>query len=124
MLESIWSFGGWGVSLTRPVLESVRQVRSLSIIRPVLESVWPLLGWGFSRTRHVLEAVWLYVGWGICLTRPFLASVSSFGGWGVSLTRPVLESLRRVRSFSYLYQTGICLVVRQVGTLSLSLIHI
>ena len=30
VLESISSFGGWGVSLTRPVLKSVRRVRSLS----------------------------------------------------------------------------------------------
>ena len=29
VLESISSFGGWGVSLTRPVLESVHRVRSL-----------------------------------------------------------------------------------------------
>ena len=30
VLESISWFGEWGVSLTRPVLESVRRVRSLS----------------------------------------------------------------------------------------------
>ena len=52
------------------------------------------------------------------MLRPVLNTLWSFGGWGVSLTRPVLESVRRVRSLSYLSFTGICLVVRQVGTFS------
>ena len=29
-MESVWPFGEWGVSLTRPMLESNRQFRSLS----------------------------------------------------------------------------------------------
>ena len=37
-------------------------------------------------------------------------------GRRVSLTRPVLESVHRVRSLFYSSRTGICLVVRDVGT--------
>ena len=62
VLKSVWSFVGWGVSLTRPVLESVRRVRSLYIIRLEPESVWPLVVWGLSLTRPVLETVWSFVG--------------------------------------------------------------
>ena len=41
-MESVWSFGGWGVSLTRPVLSIclvVRRVRGVSLTRPVLKTV-------------------------------------------------------------------------------------
>ena len=47
MMESVNSFGGWGVSLKRPVLESVSS----------------FVGWGVSLTRPVLETVWSFVGW-------------------------------------------------------------
>ena len=47
VLASISSFGGWGVSLTRHVVESVRRVRRLSIIRPVLNLSDRYLGGDF-----------------------------------------------------------------------------
>ena len=74
----------WGVSLTRPVLETdmvFRRVGSLSDMP--------------------LDVIFLVFGRdGICVfvlrreslsLSPVLESVSSFCGWGVSLTRPVLE---------------------------------
>ena len=98
MLKSIWSFGGWGVSLTRPVLDSVRLVRSFSIIRPVLESVWPLLGWLLSLTRHVLE---------LSGRTPDEESVLLAPSWHLSR--------RWEGSVFYTPRAGICLVVRREG---------
>ena len=51
VLESVWSFGGWRVSVTCHVLSSV----------------WPFVGWGVSVTRYVLNSVWSFVGWGCLL---------------------------------------------------------
>ena len=64
----------WGVSLTRPVLESVSSFVSMavSLTRPVLQSVSSLSGSGVSLTRPVLESVSSFVWWGIFLTRPVL----------------------------------------------------
>ena len=63
MLETVWSFVGWGVSLTRPVVKSV----------------WSFVGWGVSFTRPVLECIWSFCGWGVSLTRPVLKSVRRIG---------------------------------------------
>ena len=48
-LESVRSFGGWGVFLTRPVLESE------FLTRPMLESVWSPVVSGSSVTRPILK---------------------------------------------------------------------
>ena len=76
MLNSVRSFVGWGVSLTRPVLESV------------------LGAWRVGSLLHapVVRRV------GISLSHPVVEFVLLFVGRGVSLTRHVLESVRRVRS--------------------------
>ena len=64
----------WGVSLTRPVLQSVSSFVSMadSLTRPVLQSVSSLSGSGVSLTRPSLESVSSFVWWGIFLTRPVL----------------------------------------------------
>ena len=101
MLESISSFGGWGVSLTRPVQKSIRLVRSLSLSRrsAVVVFVLHTQSWNLSgqtsggESRRVLATVSSFFGNGASFTRLVLQSVSSLNGWGVSLTHPVLESV-------------------------------
>ena len=119
VMESVSSFGAWGVSLRRPVLETV----------------WSFVGWGVSLTCPVLKSVSSirrvgslsytpYTGNclisrrvdSLCVDAPVLNSVWSFVGWGVSLTRPVLI-VRLIficpvwlwlGSLSYTPRAGIC----------------
>ena len=97
MLKSVFSFGEWGVSLTRPVLGSlsvVRRVGSFSYTpRAGICQVGRRVRINFSICL-VVECAESFVGREVSLTRPVLESVSSFGGMIVSLTRPVLESVR------------------------------
>ena len=85
------------------MLESVRRIRSLSVILPVLESVWPLVGWGLSLTRSMRESDWWYV-------RSVVLSCSTCPG--------ICLVFRREESFSYTPRAAICLVVKRVGSYS------
>ena len=100
ILESVSSFGTWGVFLTRSVLVClvVCQVESFSYTPRAGISlvVWRL--WSFSDSprdgfcvviqlvssfSYTPRAVWLFVGLIVCPARPVLESDSSFGTWGV-----------------------------------------
>ena len=95
--------GRWGVSLTRPVRESV----------------WSYVWQGVYVARPVLTSVSSFDCWGVFIARPGLESVSSLVGWGISLTRPVLVCLLSVcMNFSYSSRVGICRFVRRLGSLS------
>ena len=64
--DGIYLFlGRWGVSLTRPVMESVSSFVSggVSPARPVLQSVSSLSGSGISLIRTALELVSSFVDW-------------------------------------------------------------
>ena len=53
LLESVWWFAGWGVSLTRPVQQSVSSLNrsGITLRRLALESVSSFFKWGISRAR-------------------------------------------------------------------------
>ena len=116
VLNSVWSFGGWGVSLTRPVLESVRRVRSLSYsfligIRPVVRQMGT-----FSCTPR--PGIYLVVH----LFDRFAGGESLLHApcWNLSYT-PCLGSclvVRREESFSYMARSAVCLVVKGAGSFS------
>ena len=88
-------FVGLGISLTRPVLESVSSFGrwELSLTHPVLESVRSYVGYRVYLTYPVLASVWSFVERRVSLMCPLLQSVSSLNGSGMSLTPPVLESV-------------------------------
>ena len=115
VLETVWSFvgkgdyltrpGGWGVSLTRPVMKYVLSFvsRGVSLACPLLQFVSSLCDQEFL----------------LDLTRTVLESVSSSVEWGISLTRPVLVFLASVCvSFCYTARGGICRFVRRLRRLS------
>ena len=62
MRWSVSSWVRWGVSITRPKLESVSSFGA----------------WGVSLTRPEMEPVWSLVVSGMSVTRPFLKRVSWF----------------------------------------------
>ena len=83
----------FGVSLTRPVLESVSSFRrwELSLICLVVRRGGG--GGGVYLTRPVLPLVLSFGECGVSITCPLQESVSSCVGCGISLTRPVLVCL-------------------------------
>ena len=85
LLAVIWSFGGWGVSLTRPVLESV----------------WSFDGWGVSLTRPVLKSLWSFVGWGVSLVHAPYSNLTHLSSDGETLTGPKLESVSSVGGYLF-----------------------
>ena len=100
MIEFVGSFGGWEVSLKRPVLESVvRMAGCLSYkSRAGNCQVFRRGGgggrWGGgSLMSSVLESVGSFVGWRDSVLSPLLESISSVGGWIVSVKRSVLNSV-------------------------------
>ena len=102
----------------------------VSIIRPVLESVWLLLGWLLSLTRHVLElsgrtpdeeSVLLAPSWH--LSRRWEGSVFYTPRAGICLVvrregvyytaRDGMSRLRSVANFCHKSHDGNCLVFRR-----------
>ena len=61
--DGIYLFLGlWGVSLTRPVLESISSLAGVSLSRPILESVSSFGKWGLSLKQLVMESVLSFIG--------------------------------------------------------------
>ena len=90
MLNSVWSFVGWGVSLKILVLESVSSLGR----------------WGFSFTRPVIESLFVRTGVG--------------EGEGLSYTplNRICLAVRRMASLSYRLRVRIRLVSHRVVSLS------
>ena len=110
MLESISLFGEWGISLTRPMLESLRRVLSISYSSRSGIRLVPQVG-TLSYTP-VVEYVWSYVGCRIYLIRPVPACVVDRREDSSFYTLRAAVCLL-VKSFSYTPRAGICLVVRR-----------
>ena len=113
-LESGRSFGGWRVSLTALCLNLIVGL-GVSLTRPMLESVWSLVVSGVSVTRPILKSVSSF-------SYRHHDGISHFVRWVGStfykpLTKIFLVIIRRVGSFSYTPRIGICLAVWRVGSL-------
>ena len=114
VLESVSSFGGWGMSVTSTRDQFclvVCRVGSLSHThRAGLCLVLLVSGeflqhapcWNLSDRSTVWESLFYtpcwnlsrrFGRWGASLTRPMLESVSSFGGCGISITKSLLGSV-------------------------------
>ena len=89
MIEFVGSFGGWEVSLKRPVLESVIRLAGCLSYKSRAGNCQVFrrgVGWGGgSLISPVLESVGSFVGWRDSLLSPILESISSVGGWIVSV---------------------------------------
>ena len=88
MIEFVGSFGGWEVSLKRPVLESVVRLAGCLSYKSRAGNCQVLgrqRGEGGSLISPVLESVGSFVGWRDSLLSPILESISSVGGWIVSV---------------------------------------
>ena len=101
MIEFVGLFGGWEVSLKRPVLESVVRLAGCVSYKSRAGNcqvfcrggAGGLGGGGGSLKSPVLESVGSFVGWRDSLLSPLLESISSVGGWIVSVKRSVLNSV-------------------------------
>ena len=99
MIEFVGSFGGWEVSLKRPVLESVVRMAGCLSYKSRAGNCQVFRwgeggeGGGGSLIIPVLESVGSFVGWRDSLLSPLLESISSVGGWIVSVKRSVLNSV-------------------------------
>ena len=100
MIEFVGSFGGWEVSLKRPVLESVVRLAGCVSYKSragncqvFREEGWGWGGGGGSLISPLLESVGSFVGWRDSVLSPLLESISSVGGWIVSVKRSVLNSV-------------------------------
>ena len=114
VLESVSSFGGWGMSVTCPRdqfclvvcrVGNLSPTRRAGICPVVLVSgqfllhapCWNLFdrstGWESLLYTPCWKLSRRFGRWGASLTRPMLESVSSFGGWGISIIKSLLESV-------------------------------
>ena len=101
------SFVEWGVSLTRPVLESVSPLSGsgVSLTCPALESDSPFVVWGISLTSPVLAC--LVFGLLKLLTDRVMQSVGFYGDWGVCGKCQVLESVSSLESGEFLFTSPV-----------------
>ena len=146
MLQSVWSYIGWGVYLTRPVLASVssfgesllhaecwfrivvRRMGSLyympraGICLVHSAVICLVVHWEWRLYYTALDGICLVLGrWGVSLTRPVVKPVWSYVGWGVHPTHPVLAAVFSFDCWGVSIarpRPGMCLVEKWLGSFS------
>ena len=122
VLESVWSYIGWGVYLTRPVLASVSSfgeslLHAACWFRLVVRrmgSLYYMPRAGICLVHSAVICLVVHREWRLYYTaRDGICLV--LGRWGVSLTRPVLQFVLSFvgKGVSYTPRAAKCFVVRR-----------